>query len=39
MLVACLEPPDELVLSAQRQLLRRVPVSFDPATLAATLRA
>jgi thioredoxin-related protein len=30
--------PTLLVLSAEGQLVRRVPISFDPATLAATLR-
>ena len=30
--------PTLLVLSAGGQLVRRVPISFDPATLAATLR-
>ncbi len=30
--------PTLLVLSADGQLLRRVPISFDPATLAAALR-
>lgn len=30
--------PTLLVLSADGQLVRRVPISFDPATLAATLR-
>ena len=29
--------PTLLVLSAEGQLVRRVPISFDPATLAATL--
>jgi thiol:disulfide interchange protein len=31
--------PTLLVLTAEGQLVRRVPISFDPATLAATLRS